>query len=260
MPDGKPFRITFTPRIDVDETRLAANLHVSREYPKAQRGVHPHPVAVVGGGPSLVDRLEELRGWPGDIWAINQTADWLRNRGIEATLFSVDSAEWAIGAAKSALLATCCDPSMFRGHGEIRVFDMAEHAEVGISGGTTSAGRAPALALLLGYPGVAFFGCDSSFVDSDHVDRHEGQAEMLMVRANGADYKTRPDLLLQAQELSQLLRTFDAYFHNHSAGLLAAMVVDEDWEIVGVSAGMKATLIAANGDSGLYDTPYAGIA
>lgn len=255
MPNGKPFRIEIRPYLAITEERLAANLKAGRAYPRIQKGEHKHPLAVVGGGPSLLGRLQELREWPGDIWAINWTADWLIERGIECTQFSVDSDPMP-SKSKRAILATCCDPVTFAGHESVHVFDMMEHATDGIGGGTTSASRAPALAISLGYPGLAFFGCDSSFEDADHVDRHEAMPDMLMIRADGADYKTRPDLMLQSQELAQLIRTFDAYFDNRSDGLLAAMVADDQWEIVGVSAGMKAALIEANGDSGMYDTPY----
>lgn len=245
------------PYVSATAEQLAVNIEASKAYPKAQRGVHQHPVAVVGGGPSLLARLEELRGWPGDIWAINYTADWLLDRGIECTRFSVDHDPMQSRVPK-ALLATSCHPTTFAGHKEVEVFDLVESNPDGIGGGTTSAGRAPALALKLGYPGIAYFGCDSSFTDIDHVDRHEGLKELIIVRVNGADYTTRPDLLLQAQELSQLIRTFDAYFTNYSDGLVRAMSEDhnDSWEIVAVSEAMKKTLIETNGDSGMYDTPY----
>lgn len=254
MHNGKPFRIQFTPWVDQTEDQLAVNLSALRGYPKAQRGANS-PVAVVGGGPSLVDRLEELRGWPGDIWAVNNTAKWLLEQGIPCTLFSVDPYPLDIEIDK-ALVATCCPPVSVSKVKHVQVFDLAEHAPDGIDGGTTSAVRAAALSIRLGYPGLAYFGCDSSYITVDHVDRDEQRPEELIVRANGKDYRTRPDLLIQAQELSQLIRTFDAYFDCRSGGLLPAMVADDQWEVVGVSPAMKKTLIETNGDSGLYDTPY----
>lgn len=217
--------------------------------------MHLHPVAVVGGGPSTLARLEELRGWPGEIWAVNSMADWLQERGIESTLFTVDPAPFH-SKAKRALLASCCPPDVFVGK-DVRVFDMSAHAEDGITGGVTTAARAPALAVRMGYPGVAFFGCDSSFADVAHV-AHSDYAEycMLIVRANGADYKTIPDFIMQAESLAQLIRAFPDYFVCKSDGLLPAMVADENWTTVAVSDRMKKVLIETNGDFGLFDRPY----
>jgi hypothetical protein len=64
--------------------------------------------------------------------------------------------------------------------------------------------------------------------------------------------------VMQAESIAQLLRTFPAYFVNKSEGFLAAMVADEQWTTVAVSAALKKVLIDTNGDSGLFDKPYEG--
>jgi hypothetical protein len=254
MEQGLPFRIQWTPVVDLSEERLAARMEAAKGLHREQRGVHPHPVAVVGGGPSLVQHLDELRQWPGEIWAVNSMADWLGEHGIDATLFTVDPA-YLDAKTQKRLLASCCDPEMFT-H-ETRVFDMLEHAPDGVTGGVTSASRAPALAIKLGYPGIAFFGCDSSFEDNmGHVALTSYDEAALIVKANGRTFQTVPEFVMQAESLAQLLRTFPAYFVNRSDGFLAAMVADEQWTTVAVSAAMKKALIDANGDSGLYDKPY----
>jgi hypothetical protein len=254
MAEGQPFRIQWAPVVNLPEQRLAARLEAARDLPREQRGVHPHPVAVVGGGPSLVHHLDELRQWPGEIWAVNSMADWLGERGIDATLFTVDPA-FIEAKTQKRLLASCCDPRMFTP--ETRVFDMLEHAPDGVTGGVTSASRAPALAIKLGYPGIAFFGCDSSFEDdTGHVALTSYDEAALIVKANGRTFQTVPEFVMQAESIAQLLRTFPYYFVNRSEGFLAAMVADEQWTTVAVSAAMKKALIDANGDSGLYDKPY----
>jgi hypothetical protein len=250
-----PFRISFRPHVDVSDTRLADNMAASSAYPRVEKGVHPHAVAVVGGGPSLLGRLDELRAWPGDIWAINSMPDWLEARGIDSVLFSVDPKPFA-SKAKRAILASTCHPSVFEGR-DVRMFDMLEHATDGVIGGVTTASRAPALALRMGYPGVAFFGCDSDFGEIGHVSSGAYQdEELLIVRANGAEFITAPDFLLQAENLALLMRTFPDYVVNKSDGLLAALLADEEWTTVAVSDALKKKLIETNGDSGLYDEPY----
>jgi hypothetical protein len=255
MPDGKPFRLDFIPIVGITHEQAMARVALAHErYPLAQRGEHKHPVAVVGGGPSLLDRLEELRGWLGDIWAINRTADWLQERGIDCTLLMIDPADIPSKSPK-ALLASACHPNVFEGK-EVRIFDCGEHSEDGVIGGTTTAGRAPMLALKLGYPGVALFGCDSSFDTFDHVDRHETYPDVLMIRANGKDFKTYPELQMQAACLAEVVRELPMYAVNKSGGLLEAMVADPAWEVVAVSDNLKHALIDINGDSGIYDQPY----
>lgn len=254
MADGQPFRISWVPVVNIDEKRLSARIESASKRPRVQRGVHKHPVAVVGGGPSLPKYLDELKAWPGEVWAINSMADWLAERGIASTLFTVDP-DYLEAKTQRRLLATCCDPEMFTS--ETLAFDLLEHADDGITGGVSTASRAPALALRLGYPGATFFGCDSSFASETHVVHSDyDDVPMIVVKADGREFTTMPGFLMQAESLSLLMRTFPDYFVNRGDGLLPAMVADVDWTTVAVSAAMKELLIAANGDTGLYETPY----
>ena len=247
-----PFRIKFIPLVLQKESDVFFNQNASRNVPRAKYEKRDHPVAVVGGGP-LLD-LEALRKWPGEIWAVNRTADYLLSQGIDCTFFTVDS--FAIETvAKKRLLSTNCNPELFTDGAEC--FALSEHEEGGILGGSTSAGRAPLLALRLGFPGVVFFGCEGSFSGPTHVDRDEPQyTEQLMVRADGKDYKTRPDYALQAEYLSELLREFPQYLTEQSGGLLRAMKNDPDWEVIAISDDLKDSMRENNGGVDLYDIPY----
>jgi hypothetical protein len=250
----KPFRLHFEVLVDYDEATVTRNSAVSSNFPRIERRHRDHPVAVVGGGP-LLD-IEAVRHWPGDVWAINFTADFLLDRGIDCTFFTIDPAPILKTTAAKRLLASHCDPSLFAG--EVQCFDLSEHARGGVAGGTTTATRAPLLAVEMGYPGAVFFGCESSFAARDHVDRDEGfnqTANLVIIRADGADWKTSTQMLLQAQELSWFIRNCPC-FREESGGLLRAMVRDDNWEVVGVNQAMKAHLIDCNGDIGLYDEPY----
>lgn len=237
----------------VDEAVWKRHMDASMAFPRIERGNHEYPVAVCGGGLSLTPCLEELRAWPGDIWAINDTADYLLSHGIGCTMFTIDPLHRATKAHKR-LLASCCDPSLF--DGDVRVFDLAEHAEGGIPGGSTSAARAAVLSLRMGYPGASFFGCDSSFEDRTHCDRHEVWPEQLIVRAGGVDFRTSPQMYMQAECLSAVFKF--PVFQNRSGGLVAAMTADPEWEVVAVSGALREHLKEVNGEdlfAGNYKPP-----
>jgi hypothetical protein len=243
-------RIDFKPLGCATPETVRSHIHSNSGLPRAQRGEHKHPVAVVGGGHSLSENLAELRDWPGDIWAINSTADWLLDKGIDCTLISLDPTPFKTTAAK-LLLASCCE------HKEnALIWEMAEHHEGGVLGGVTTACRAASLALRLGYPGVVFFGCEGSFPTGSqtHVNKDDGLKSLLIVRA-GSDYCTHPELYMQSESLSDLIREFPGVYRELCGGLLRGMVESPDWEIVAVSTELREHLIEENGVD-LWDGTY----
>lgn len=253
-----PFRINIETQPILSLEVMKQNAQRNADQPLLDRGLpHKRKLAVCGGSPSLADHLDELKSWDGEIWSVNWTAEFLQSHGIESTMFTVDPQPFVV-RARDALLASACDPTLFdQFAGRVRMFHMIETHEDGHPGGITSALRAPAIAFYLGYTNVSFFGCDSSFTEVSHVDRNESEDHQLIVRAGGDDYRTTPGLMVQSQNLAQLITTCSAAFHNQSAGLLKAMIENpETWEVVGVSAALKAHLEEVNGASGLYDKPY----
>jgi hypothetical protein len=225
--------------------------------------VKPHggKLAIVGGSPSLQDHLKELKGWDGDIWSVNYTAAWLHNQGIESTMIAIDPELIIDTPVESILLATCCHPDMMekiKGK-NVRVFDLIETALDGIGGGTSTAGRMPTLAIRMGYTDITFFGCEGSFVDSDHVDRDEAPQDLLIIRANNHDYKTRLPYIHQCETLVPFLKDYPEIFKDKSGGLLNAMTVDDNWEVVAVSGPLKKALEEQNGDNGIFEGKYVSI-
>jgi hypothetical protein len=242
-------RIKFEPLGCAPVEKVRSQIQQNSGLPRAQRGEHEHPVAVVGGGHSLTEHLAELRRWPGDIWAINSTADWLLGQGIDCTLISLDPSPLKTTAAK-LLLASCCEHKP-----HALIWEMAEHHEGGVLGGVTTACRAASLALRLGYPGAVFFGCEGSFPQDSttHVNKDDGLKTLLIVRA-GQDYCTHPELYMQCESLSQLIREFPV-FEERCGGLLRGMVEHPDWEIVAVSSDLREHLKEHNG-ADLWDGAY----
>jgi hypothetical protein len=261
----KPFRIRIETDCIVSREKLQEQAKIQAHRPRvAPVSPHGRKLAVVGAGPELVRDLDALREWDGDIWAINSAGRFLAQHGIRSIFVSIDPLlfPYRLDWVEEALIATCCHPGIFEQlEGKpLRVFELIETAEDGITGGCVTATRMPSLAMRLGYLDVSFFGCEGSypFDGNDHVDYHNGEAQELVVRAGGQDYRIETGLLVQCEQLALLFGVFPNVFKNRSRGLLAAMIEHPDtWEVVAVSAAMKAHLEEVNGKLGMYEIPYA---
>lgn len=193
-------------------------------------------VAVVGGGPSLADHLDELRAWKGPIWAINGTWRWLKERGVASTFFTIDPKPqpWLeLLPGESALVAIVGSMDLFRSvmGGYVRTFEIGAH---GVLTGVTSATATPHLAVQMGHRSVNFFGCDSSFSDeATHVYPAEDPEQPIRVAVGGKTFATKPEFVMQAEELARLCRELPTFHRNRSGGLLAALIEDPRWDIAG---------------------------
>lgn len=232
-----------------DELRANAAFAIRHGVPEiAFSEPHGRPLAVVGGGHSAVLAIDELRAWPGDIWAINGTCSWLARQGIASTLFSVDPnpdlADLLFGVERGILSSTC-DPNVFEAlKGRVWMFH-PEHveAEHRFGGGTTSATRAPQPALYMGYRDISFFGCEGNFAATTHTFKDEAPERQLLVAAGGERYRTTLQFLDQAESLATIISAFPDLLHDRSGGLLSAMIAHPDtWDVVGLTATLKREL------------------
>lgn len=258
----KPFRIEIIgePLLTLDQFRENAKTcdgipRIPKEKPHGGR------LAIVGGGPSIINHLNELRAWNGPIWAINNTAAWLVRQGISAIMITVDPAppeQFDTEGVDYALLASYVHPKLRDKFAEVGIFDLYEiDPENGIKGGTTTASRACSLATYLGFFDVTLFGCEGSFqIGQDHVDRAENRPDIFIIKAGGVDYATYAEWMMQSELLAKLVTLAPNVFKQKSGGLLQAMVEHPDWEVVAVSESLRDHLIEVNGDQGIYDSPY----
>ncbi len=257
-PDDKPVRFKLAPFVSHND-RVPVNTAwaESAEIPLAlPMPAHKRSLAIVGGGPSVERRLKDLRRWKGDIWAVNDAVGYLADRGIPSVLISVDAYpspnlhRWSKGT--SALLAACCDPSLFQAYeGRAKRFYVypSTQAPFIIQGGPTTACRIPDLALKLGYRKATFFGCEGSYGEASHVYDVErggtggGGKYELLIKAGEHFYQTNPGFLLQAEHLSGLLDYVPEAFDEVSGGLLRAMRKHKDWTTVGINQAFRDTLV-----------------
>lgn len=209
----------------------------------------------MGGGPSLKSRYEELRDFD-EVWGVNATADWLIERGIDATFLTVDACPeiaGMIGRAKRGLVSANAHPSVLD-RLECRLFHLEPHP-CAINGGPTTAARAPMLALRMGFKDISFYGCEGSFEGSTHLYRHEVRDDLVIIRA-GRDYRTTPDFLCQSEYLAEAIRVAPHVLKECSGGLLAAMIEHWDtWAWAAVSAKYKEVLERQN-NRVLFPEPY----
>lgn len=253
-----PLRIEVRGQLTVPLDQIDRNVAYARSLGLpdfALADPHERPLAVVGGGPSAAERLDELRAWPGDIWAINGTCRWLASHGIPSTFFSMDPGEDQEGLVEgvtdalvaSSTDAACLDRLVAQG-ARVRLFAAAEHepnAARLISGGSTTATRAPLLALAQGYRRVVYFGCESSFAQTTHAYKQEAwrgglPAELLLVQCGSERYVTSLQMYVQADQLALLIGTFPRLLEERSGGLLRGMIDHPDtWEVVGFSRPLK---------------------
>lgn len=249
-------KITFEGNSPVPHETLLANIGHAKglglPYVK-DSPPHGRRLAVVGGGPSVLSHLDELRSWGGDIWAINGACPLLKGHGIESTLFSLDPlpviAKHA-ASASSAIVCSRCDPAVFEAlkGADVQLFDVVQDDGEGIWASCSTALSVFDLATNMGYREIVFFGCEGSFEEKTHAYMDDPQTFRFVVACGGREYLTLPEMYVQTEPLALLLRTFPAHFSERCGGLLRAMVENEEHEIVKVSRALLAGLKPANQD------------
>lgn len=226
-------RITFIGKGAVPDDVLALRKPILQQYPPPPKASQPS-LAIVGGGTSIHGALEEIRSYP-EIWAINGTWRWCAERGIDATLITMD-AEYNDPAPRG-LFADVCLPEMVERCQEPHVFKTD-----GFARGTTTATIIPHLAISLGYREVVFFGCEGSFGAKTHAFKDE-PGERLWVRCDGQEFVTNPQMYMQTEVLSEMIRLAPHVFKERSGGFLSAMINDPEPEATGATAQLHAAVM-----------------
>ena len=205
-------------------------------------GIQPK-LAVVGGGPSVADHVQDLRDWDGSIWAINGAWKWCHDLGIKTSFYSLDPTPNLIEEGwdvSHAILADQCDPTTFGTvNGAVEVFRVGSAPN-----GSTSASTAPMIAAMRGHESVTLFGCDSSFADKVHVyawDEPSGNGRLL-ISCGGKEYLTNPQMLMQAEYLAEIGRAVPSYVSAVGYGLLPALIEHGDYDVLAVSKDIEASL------------------
>lgn len=245
-------KIDFRGTVPVSDEDLRKHVQYSQSLgylSVVEQPAHERRLAVVGGGPSIVEKLDELREYS-DIWAINGACRFLRENGIDSTLLSLDPCDFLaprVSGAKRALLAARCHPSVFDAlkGADITVFNATTDARDGLWASCSTMSVAFHLAVVLGYRKTVFFGCEGSFEEKSHayMDEAELQDYRFVVEVGGKRYATAPDLFMLTTQMAQLLKLcINDSFTERSGGLLRALIEHDDWDIVQMSPKLTAEL------------------
>ena len=233
-----------TPSEILEEYRLAA--------PDLPEPSGSGRLGVVGGGPSIRDHVDELRSWPGDLWAINGAWNWCRDHDIDAWFFSIDplhgEGHLVQGADKVILSDQTCPEAWLAASGDVR---RARNPYAG----PTSAVAASVLSIRSGYDGATFFGCEGSYPERGLTHAYETPDNSTPIRLTcGHDsFLIKLELILQVEQLSDVIRTLPARFSEESGGFLRAMIEHDEYDVTHVTpdlyAQYAANTLAADKDS-----------
>jgi hypothetical protein len=226
------------------EDNLKRGLPELHELPSWKKFKGEHPIAIVGGGPSLTDTLDELRSFR-HVMVCGSAHDYLIEQGFEpefAVVLDPDpiAANYIRKPCKTTtyFVASNCDASVFEAlkHHQIVLWHCAGTVpdelvpiQNKIGGGCTVVLRSIGIALLMGYGNQHFFGFDSCMKgDQHHAYPAEDVDEPVEVRMIGSDriYWSAPYQLAQAQQFQDILRQHGKFFTPtiHGDGLISEIM------------------------------------
>lgn len=191
---------------------------------------HDGSAVIVGGGPSLDDTIDAIRWRKSlgqEIWALNGSADWLRNRGVVPDYHvCVDARPDNARFFKRAdgdttyLIASQCDTSIFNAldgkdvilwhpnsDGVAEALDGETRPVHLIGGGSTVGLCAIVLAYALGYRKIHLHGFDSSYREDTHhaYMQNLNDADFIVdVLAGDRKFRAAPWMVQQAEEFCSL--------------------------------------------------------
>lgn len=233
----------------VEPEGCARNLQgsLARNLPKCEQQPERNgQLAIVGSGPSVRDYLSDLRGWPGEIWAVNGAYNYLLGEGIIPQGFmAVDPlpglAEYLQDPRRETTfyVSALCDPSVFdalREHNVKLWFPVQDSVKYPpglwmVSGGTTALTRSPFLAHMLGWRDLTYFGADSSFdkskycyTDGTYLEDSKDPINWVKTPNGEGPFPTTLCLLKQASQFGSIQPHFKGKMTFKCGGLLDAFL------------------------------------
>lgn len=202
-------------------------------------------LAVVGSGPSVRDYLDELRSWPGEIWAINGAYDYLVNEGIiPHGMVSCDPMAGLVDYVKhpqpqtTFYVSALCDPSVLDAlkDSNVKLWFLEQdnvkypNGKWVVTGGTTALTRAPFLSWMLGWRDLTIYGADSSFdvngryayADGTYIEDSKAPINWVRTSDGKGPFATEMCLLKQVAQLACIVSIYKGKLAFRCGGLLDA--------------------------------------
>jgi uncharacterized Rossmann fold enzyme len=218
---------------NTERARLLDNVKqaAKRELPWLElEPIHDGHAVIVGGGPSLEDTLDAIKWRKSigqDVFALNGSADWLRNRDIVPDFHACvdarpDNSRFfrRPDGETTYLIGSQCDGSIFNAlDGQDVILwhpnsDGVAEALAGetrpvhlIGGGSTVGLCAIVLAYALGYRKIHLYGFDSSYREDTHhaYMQNLNDADFIVdVLAGDRKFRASPWMVQQAEEFCSL--------------------------------------------------------
>ena len=178
-------------------------------------------VCLVGGGPSLVDTIDQLKARHQNgakVWAMNGSYDYLQSQGIiPEIMVMLDARPENVRFVQNPQQSTTfyitsqCDDAVFDG-----VYELLEHEKarpVHLMGGFTTVGiLSLILAKLQGFKRIFLFGMDSSYRNGEHhaYKQESNNAERVIdAMINDVTYKCAPWMAQQVTDFQNVVAGFD---------------------------------------------------
>ena len=209
-----PAKVTDT-NISVDDRRVNVISALERDC----RWFEPveatsKAMIIVGGGPSLNDELLTLQAIDGDIFAVNNAARYLDDRGIRVQAHVLMDAHGLVAdfvapdIRMDRYYASQCEPGVLDMAGkELICWHAASDclnslsASYVVSGGSTAAMRALILGYGLGYRMFHLFGIDCSFSgEKQHIYLQHKYPDVVDVACGERSFKSSPQMVAQAED------------------------------------------------------------
>lgn len=210
-----------------------------------------HPIAVVGGGPSLADTLDELKDFPGPVMACGSAHDYLVEQGVRIDYTVVMDPDPIMASYLKQpsdcryLVASHVAPHvlfalegravyLFGAGGTFELKDFGPIPIVNV-GGRTVGTRGMGVALGLGFKNLHLFGFDSCLRgEAVHAYENPDDAEFdVLIRGsartvycNGRKFKCASYMLGQATDFQKFLGNWGDLLNVtvHGDGLLAEIM------------------------------------
>lgn len=207
-------------------------------------------LAVVGGGPSINDHIEELKSWDGSIWAVNGTINWCIDHGIDAWFYTADSSplcNWTydLTRVRRAALTPDVSPELVR---HLQANGGFVTLTAPLESGPTSVNASDFLSIEAGYEHVTYFGAEGSFAEAAlNAPTHAFQSfpieDWVIAEVGGEYFKTKAEFISQSIMLANTINAFPNIYSEKSGGLLRAMIQHgPDYDIPMVATTLYAKL------------------